>query len=511
MRGIAPRIQRIARAAPLLIVVAVVALFLVMHTLDLARQQAPPEYAKSILEADPATARYTLTAIAGTLATLVAITITLVLIVVQLTANRYTPKLIDLFIEAKVNLLLLAVFIFTIIYCFYVVHTIKPEFAPCTGILVCLVLMTVCLVSLIPYLFFVLDFMEPNNIISKIESRALGSLKQGTGRSSSGQKVKLRFSQSLEQITDIAQGSLRINDSSVALASVWALRDISQSYLEDKSQQPAQWFRVEKGIFLGLSQEYVSRIEQERSWVEVKVLRELQTIFHSAREGFVEVATAVAVSTRHIGEKALRSGDEAVIELVVKYFNTSLRKAINAEEKHVIYNVLDQYRLLAEGFVSPWPELALRISHHFCYYARAAERQGLTFIAETVAYDLKVLNQAAYRQDCRRAADLLAILLSLAELLQSRGFQRPLAGVYKMWLALGAFYLSEEASSLYEQLQQALHQVEPTTLARLGKELLGVSEPEFWEITDRGVNFDYIEPDLRPYLRELLKQLPTGD
>ena len=29
-------------------------------------------------------------------------------------------------------------------------------------------------------------------------------------------------------------------------------------------------------------------------------------------------------------------------------------------------------------------------------------------------------------------------------------------------------------------------------------QLLSVTEPEFWEITDRGVNFDYVPPDLRP-------------
>ncbi len=43
----------------------------------------------------------------------------------------------------------------------------------------------------------------------------------------------------------------------------------------------------------------------------------------------------------------------------------------------------------------------------------------------------------------------------------------------------------------------------------LGEELLSVTEPEFGEITDRGVNFDYLDPDLRPPLREFFKQLPA--
>ncbi len=46
--------------------------------------------------------------------------------------------------------------------------------------------------------------------------------------------------------------------------------------------------------------------------------------------------------------------------------------------------------------------------------------------------------------------------------------------------------------------------------AGLGEELLSVTEPEFGEITDRGVNFDYVDPALRPHLRELLKQLQVS-
>jgi len=76
-----------------------------------------------------------------------------------------------------------------------------------------------------------------------------------------------------------------------------------------------------------------------------------------------------------------------------------------------------------------------------------------------------------------------------------------------MWLALAAFYLSEGADSLQKQLEEVLRPVDGQELVRLGRELLSVTRPDFWEITDRGVNFDYLEPDLRPYLREVLERL----
>ena len=103
MRGLSHRVRSVARIVPIVIVVVVLALFSVVQTVDLAHQQIPGNFAQSLLAADPATARYTLTSIACALSTVLAITITLALIVVELTASRYTPKLIDLFIEAKAN------------------------------------------------------------------------------------------------------------------------------------------------------------------------------------------------------------------------------------------------------------------------------------------------------------------------------------------------------------------------------------------------------------------------
>ena len=191
----------------------------------------------------------------------------------------------------------------------------------------------------------------------------------------------------------------------------------------------------------------------------------------------------------------------------MKYFNTFLREAINAKHKQIAYHMLDEYRLLAERFVAARPELAVRISDYLCHYARAAEEQEVGFVAETVAYDLRVLNQVAYEQEWPRASDVLAAYLALAESLQSGGYRQAVAGVHKMYLGLGAFYLSKGADALAEQLRVVLRRVEPESLARLGAELLSVTEPEFWEITDRGVNFYYLEPQVRASLRELLQQL----
>lgn len=501
------KVQLLARVTPLFIFALALALFVGMLQLDLARYRPGAELLEVVLKANPATSRYVLTAIAGTLATVVAITITLVLIVVQLTANRYTHRLTELFIEAKVNLALLSLFLFSIIYALYVAHTIKDDFAPSTGILVCLGLMTACLVVVVPYLYYVLDFLEPTNIIRQIERRATACLRQCRRRPEELAAAKLRLSQSIEQIADLAKDSLRRADTSVALASVAALVELALEYLAQKEKQPPAWWEVEPELFPGASSEYLARIQEQSIWVEVRALRELQVIYQAALGESSEVYTAVALGCRRVGEAALAAGDDALLNLIVKFFNTFLREGINAGEPRALYNVLRQYRLLAEALLTEWPALAVQISQYFHYYAREASRQKLPFVAETVAYDLKVLNQRAGRADFPRQKDLLAVFLSLPECFEGSPSQPPLAGIYKMFLVLACFYRQQGAEALAERLVEAFRPLEPAVVQALGQELLSVTQAEFWEVTDRGVNFDYMEPALRAHLPALLEEL----
>ena len=61
-----------------------------------------------------------------------------------------------------------------------------------------------------------------------------------------------------------------------------------------------------------------------------------------------EMAHVVAIDTRYVGEAALAAGDREVLALTVKFLNTYLRAALNARDVRTAYNVLNQYRQLAE-------------------------------------------------------------------------------------------------------------------------------------------------------------------
>ena len=96
------------------------------------------------------------------------IAITVVTIIVELAATRYTPKISDLFIRNTVNIVILSFYIITCLFgvWFAVFDTeVHAEFVPFL-VWFYLGLVTLSFLSILPYFFYVFNFLHPENIIN---------------------------------------------------------------------------------------------------------------------------------------------------------------------------------------------------------------------------------------------------------------------------------------------------------------------------------------------------------
>jgi hypothetical protein len=181
---------------------------------------------------------------------------------------------------------------------------------------------------------------------------------------------------------------------------------------------------------------------------------------------------------------------------VVKFFNTYLRATINAKDVRTAYNVLNQYRLLAEhSLLVEGGAPAVEIARYFKYYGRISFDAKLPFILETVAYDLCALNEDAFDQKSPSARELLRIFLEVDKESESDIQEASLRGVRKAQVKLATYYLVHGNEDLAREVFRDMSNERPERLASIRDELLGVQTKEFWEISDRGVNFDYLTTD----------------
>jgi hypothetical protein len=185
--------------------------------------------------------------------------------------------------------------------------------------------------------------------------------------------------------------------------------------------------------------------------------------------------------------------------------NTYLRAALNGKDVRTAYNVLNQYRQLAESLLSASPEAndwalvtLVEIAGHFKYYARLAHSNGMGFVTETAAYDLCALCEMASARHASAHDRLLAIFLEIDE----HAGDRSLRGVRKAQAKLASFYLASGETGRAQTIYEDMKNESPERLRSIRDEMLAITSKDFWEVVDRGTNFDYVSDARKEKLRQ---------
>jgi hypothetical protein len=447
------------------------------------------------------------------------IAITVVSIVVQLAATRYTPRIAEMFFRDKKNLAIMGFFVVSCIDAVWVSIVVTGGFVPRATVAMTTVVVTASLLMLIPYFAYVFAFLDPEKVIARIGQQVLDAvLARGAARRDRDD-LDLRQAScvaGLEHLSDIAVNTVAQKDKIIATGAVTALREFAVKYLKEKATLPAEWFVLGARIhgnpdFIALAPDSLRSLEHKRAWVEWKVLRHFRSVFSEALEHLPELGHVVAIETRYVGEEALRHDDHEVLVLSIRYFNTYLRSAINQRDVRVCYNIFHQYRLLAEHMMRKGhDDLVLEIGRCLAYYGQIAHKAGMGFVTETAAHDLSVLCERAFEHAAACHDALLGIFLGVDKEAETGAEESTLRGVRKAQIKLATFYLAKGAGSHAERLCADMRGEKPERMASLRLELLAVSNREFWEVTDRGVNFDFLDEGRKEKLDEFFARVPLG-
>ncbi len=433
---------------------------------------------------------------------LLGVAISVVAIIVELAANRYTHKITELFFRSKVNFTVMGFFVIAAIDSIWVSFTFRDDFAPVWGTLVAMALMTMSMLLLLPYFAFVFDFLNPLNIVARIRSETLSIIRSapaviGTARSSA-EAVQQHAADGTEQLSDVVLNAMANHDGAIAIASVTALGDLGQDYLAVKGALPLDWFVITDAVaenpdFVSMSPDVLESIGREREWFEFKLLRQFQTIYQGGLGGSRELCYVVAIKTRELAESAMDRAEPRVVSLCIKFFNTYLRSTVNSRDVRTAYNVFHQYRLLADAALQRnQGRFAVEIARYFKYYGQLAFNVDLGFILETSAYDLCTLNEIAFNLRSPERPELLHIFLQVDKEGDGGTREASLKGVRKAQVKLATWYLLHHDEASAREVFRDMRYESPARLASIRDEILSVTSPEFWEVTDRGTNFDFI-------------------
>jgi hypothetical protein len=224
--------------------------FWALYVLDHVRALGPAGQSfETYLDFDPGSLTDAVSAIAGLNAAVFAIVVTVVSIIVQLSADRYTG-VARMFLRDRVNLTVMAYYVVACVAGVWLSVALKNDYVPRLTLFGMLLVTTGSLVLMGPYFGYVFWFLEPMNIIVRIRSEAVSTAREGARqeRSAQADEAQATTLSALEELSDITSNSISGKDKIIASGAVDALKDFAVEYVRDKQNASQAWFRIGPGV-----------------------------------------------------------------------------------------------------------------------------------------------------------------------------------------------------------------------------------------------------------------------
>ncbi len=441
------------------------------------------------------------------------VTLSIVLIVVvfgiQMTSSRYSPRIIGLFTRNVWNAFVLSFALASILYTFLVRSEIKPTYVPMWSVAAAEVLALINFAILLPYVGYIFEVMRAETLVSSIRRQASREL----GRAVAGHHVhrhRHELQSSIDQVIDIALGSIQLGDLPVCVRSITVLGQfLAEDYLTAKKTFAPSWFEVGHDELPGASDQIVAEVNRAHTWVEYTVLSSFVDLVGLTPIHRKEAVHAVAVATRDIGLAGIAGGDHELAELCVRFFNTYLRAALNQKAPTFASSTMNEYRRMAIGSLEWRPDLAVESAAHLLRYGRHFDQEGMPAIFGAAAEDVADLAIEADGHDpevTRRLARLL--VTQLADLIPTA---RPIGlnGLFKAVARLTFWAMASDKQDVAAILVEGIAAAPPDFVESALNRMETLRSGLFWEVNERVVAFDWVEEPFRaqiPHLRKSLRQ-----
>jgi hypothetical protein len=505
------------------------------------------DFRGALLAVDADQANNTLGSLGEIMAAVLGLALTVSSIIVQLAATRFTPIVTSLFFRDRTNGLVLSFFVVCNIYVLWVNFVVGPDSVPSWGVLLSMMLMTASLLLLFPYFAFVFNFLEPDSIISRITTDGLAASTPYRGRVRRTISNRQReATQAVEHLANIGLNAVQQKDKNIASSATNALCNFAIYYGDTKAGMVQTWHAIpdwnrQSPDFVSLSDEAIADLRNRGTWLEWKMLRQYQMLYGEGLERMKDLCYLIAINTRRLGEAAARHGDLPVLDLSIKFFNTYMRATVNAKDIRTCFNILHQYRQLGEsviehrdtnpddvidqpmsmtstltvstgapaGDLSALEERGLRIARHMRTYSGLAFERNMAFITEVIAHDVAQLCATAFRSDTKHHDALLDTFLRVDDSTETASSDTTLQGVRRAQIKLATTYMIAGAESFARRIQADMRDEPADRMRGIWQHLASQVDREFYEVNDRGSNFDYLSDDQKRQLPLFFSWFPA--
>ena len=365
-------------------------------------------YPPALFSGDTDTARNYLNTIVSSLSTILALCISIILVAIQLTSSNYTHRVLDFFIRLPYNASLFLFYLVTIMHSFVLMakirdplndplpESLRPEMSAD------LVLVFICFVSLLLYMYAVFQLLKPDRIIDLVLRDYTRAFARGKWQAALA---------NVEQICDIAKRAASVSDSATGSRCIEAMLLIgSRLPIPESPEDPLhkvhqslvdQWVEI-----VGVS------VKEKETGLLYSALQALhdQAVFYIEGEAWTAAEPVVKAYRHLVFSHLLAEGQVFYVETVAQRLYNLAACAIKISPRGRVFclRTWQVLRGIGENVFAMQPAAAITLMESFLMEQVLAQTMELFESAEerrkaTVIY-FELWKACFYRATIRDAA-----------------------------------------------------------------------------------------------------------
>jgi hypothetical protein len=334
-----------------------------------------------------------------------ALVVTCIALVIPLTANLYTPRLVRLYVShplvaGGLSCFFLGQVLILSLHAFPPTHP-YAQFAQRAVVVMYVVIMA----GALPYLYGLSQFLRPAYFIPMLTRKAMRAMDRLAKHPEDRAAAEGVF-ETVDVITNIALTGLARGDRQLVLHVLGGLHGILMELIIRSKSETDRWRNGRAWFVPGLAREGQTYLVREGVWPEAYVLAQGLKVMETSEKRQQEMVSEFADHLVVSAGFASVQGRSRVVELHVMAFNTLLRSAVDAKDLRRFQNLVYYGRLLVEALQED-PYRMLECAGNIVHYARLADRTGMHNALETVTYDLGELALSLGSPEVERAVELV--------------------------------------------------------------------------------------------------------
>jgi len=420
------------------------------------------------------------------------VVVTSIALIIPLTANLYSPRLVKLYVAHPLIVVCLSALFITHLL-LLVSGFVSPGFHYYRGFLrLVSVAVVLVLAGMLPFLFGISQFLRPSFFMPMLTRKAIRSLSDVLAQ----RRVETN-SLDLFEITDvvanIALTGMARGDRQLVLLSIRSLNAILIEIVGSGRREPSPWESLRPHFVPGLAREGQAYLLDELLWPEAYLLAQLLKVMEVASKRQHELMAELAAQLVESAELASVLKRDGVVELHIMAFNSLVRESIDEKDLRRFQNLSYHYRLLIEAFLDD-PVHMYEAAEHLIAYGHLAQEVGMNFGLKTVVFDMGELVLSVAQRQEERAVELVQLWAGplWQEAIESQGTMRMVG-----WRTLIKVYWEAKARGL-ERLSETLfwRYLSDETVHREHVELVLDENRELHsEFNDRLMRFAHLSPE----------------